>query len=147
MNFVLEGPSRVPFYTDMAATLAALGIAAEAYDWYLNDLECNVIPEGFSESDQWMTGQDLQRLLLKPDLQFIWGVFSAVPIGYRAAVERAPYPDGPDIWLPHATPQLPGAHFEIICWDSSATVLIGLPEAALQRFQAVYPEVKAIVGP
>ncbi|NWF46648.1 hypothetical protein F3K02_15525 [Hydrogenophaga sp. D2P1] len=146
MNLILEGTDRVPFFTDMRATLHALGISASAFDWYLSDIETNYYGEDFSPRDQWITGIELRRLLECNEIQFIWAVFSAVPVGHRHTVLAAPYIEGnPDFWTgSEVRPQLQGAVFEIACWDSSATILVGLPEAAQKRFLAAFPETDSL---
>ena len=142
MNLILERAVRVPFFTDMRATLQALGIAASDFDWYLSDLETNYHGDDFSPQDQWISGHELQRLLERNEIQFIWAVFSAVPVGNRPTVLAAPYIEGnPGFWAgSEVKPQLPGAVFEIACWDSSATILVDLPAEAEARFLAAYPE-------
>lgn len=146
MNLILERNDRVPFFTDMRATLHALGISASAFDWYLSDLETNYYGEDLSDEDQWIGGSDLNRVLERNEIQFIWGVFSAVPIGYRSTVADAPYVEGnPDYWTgSEVRPQLPGAIFEIACWDSSGTILVGLPESVEAHFLAAFPEAESL---
>ena len=126
----------------MRATLQALGIAASDFDWYLSDIETNYYGNAFSAQDQWISGHELRCLLERNEIQFIWAVFSAVPVGHRATVLAAPYIEGnPDYWSGYEVrPQLPEAVFEIACWDSSATILVGLPALAEAHFLAVYPE-------
>jgi hypothetical protein len=142
MNLILERSASVPFFTDMRSTLQALGISASDFDGYLSDIETNYNGEDFTPHDQWITGDELHRLLERHDIQFIWAVFSAVPVGHRPTILSAPYIEqNPDYWNgSEVQPQLPGAVFEIACWDSSATILLGLPAAAQARFRAVYPE-------
>lgn len=142
MNLILERADRVPFFTDMRATLRALGISASDFDWYLSDVETNYYGDDLAPQDQWITGHELHRLLERNEIQFIWAVFSAVPVGHRPTVLAAPYIEGnPDYWAgSEVRPQLPEAVFEIACWDSSATILVGLPAAAEARFLAAFPE-------
>lgn len=146
MNLILERTTRVPFFTDMRGTLRALGIAASDFDWYLSDIETNYSGEDFSPQDQWIEGHELHRLLERNEIQFIWAVFSAVPVGHRPTVIAAPYVDGnPDYWAgSEVQPQLPGAVFEIACWDSSATILVGLPAVAEARFLTAFPETETL---
>lgn len=146
MNLILERTERVRFFTDMRATLGALGIKASDFDWYLSDLETNYYGDELSSEDQWIAGGELQRLLDRNEIQFIWAVFSAVPVGHRQTVVAAPYIEGnPDYWTgSEVRPQMPGAVFEIACWDSSATILVGLPEAAEARFLAAFPETDSL---
>jgi len=130
----------------MRATLGALGIAASDFDWYLSDVETNYYGEDLSSEDQWIAGDELHRVLESNDIQFIWAVFSAVPVGHRPPVSTAPYIEvNPGYWTgSEVQPQLPEALFEIACWDSSATILIGLPEVAEARFLAVFPETESL---
>jgi hypothetical protein len=149
MNVILERTSQVRFFTDMRATLAALGIRARDFDWYVSDIETNWQPEGFTLEDQWMDGDVLDALLAAHELQFTWAVFSAVPKCTRMPIEQPPYVDGnPGYWNGQATaPQLPGALFEIACWDSSGTILVGLPDENIAQFRQVYSDAKPLGSP
>ncbi|GAB7127747.1 hypothetical protein JCM19000A_22540 [Silvimonas sp. JCM 19000] len=146
MNLILEKTRAVTFFTDMAQVLAASQLKAEDYDWYISDIAFNGGPAHFSREDQWMTGPELKALLAHPPFQFEWAVFSAVQPGARPPVLNAPYADGnPDYW--HGTeirPQLPGALFEIACWDNSAVILVGLPDAATAAFRATFADAKPL---
>lgn len=146
MNLILEKSEQVRFFTNMKEMLAAANIAPQDYDWYLSDIEVNVTPKGFSACDQWMRGEELAALIDKHTIQFIWAVFSAVPKGVRPAVPTPPYVDGnPNYWNGiEPVPQLKAALFEIACWDSSATMLINLPEHAQRAFQAHYADTQPL---
>jgi hypothetical protein len=145
MNLILESSERVPFYTDMRSTLTAMGVEASAYDWFVSDVETNVAVPALGFGDVWVTGEELS-LVLARDVQFIWGVFSAVPRGTRFDVSVPPAADGNSrYWQPpEVQPQLEGACFEIVCWDSSATVLVGVSPEQAELFVAMYPEAKAL---
>ena len=145
MNLILETSESVPFHTDMRSTLKALGVDASAYDWFVSDVETNVAVPTHHLNDVWVSGEELSQLLMG-DIQFIWAVFSAVPRGTRFSVPVPPCADGNStFWQPpEVRPQLDGACFEIVCWDSSATILVGLSMDHAQRFLATYPEAKAL---
>ncbi|GGC77264.1 hypothetical protein GCM10011396_25520 [Undibacterium terreum] len=130
----------------MKEVFVAAQIVVQDYDWYISDIETNFTPEGFSQEDQWMRGEDLAFLIQEYDLQFIWAVFSAVPKGLRLSVSNVPYVDGnPDYWNgKDPGPQLDGALFEIACWDSSATILINLPEQAERSFISNYSDTRLL---
>ena len=76
------------------------------------------------------------------DIQFIWAVFSAFPVGTRFEVKEAPYIyDNPDYWNgSNPGPQLNEALFEIGCWDSSATILVGIKPEMAKNFKSVYSD-------
>lgn len=147
MNLILEKTNQVRYFTNMQEVFDAAGIEARQYDWFVSDIEINYTPEGFSLGDQWMTRDELAQLVCDNDLQFIWAVFSAVPIGNRPSVVDAPYCEGnPNYWNgTDPGPQLDGAVFEIACWDSSATILIGLPEHARRAFVLKYSDTRPLV--
>lgn len=145
MNLVLESSERVPFYTDMRSMLTAMGVDASAYDWFVSDVETNIAVPALDLGDVWVTGDELSRILAR-DIQFIWGVFSAVPRGTRFDIPVPPAADrNASFWRPpEVQPQLAGACFEIVCWDSSATVLVGVSPKQAERFLATYPEAKPL---
>lgn len=145
MNVILEHSKQVNWYTDMAATFAATGVNPRRFDWYVSDVETNVSVARLSHGDTWIAGDELAALL-ETRIQFIWAVFSAFPLGMRVAVDDAPFADGnPAFWQsPQVAPQLPGACFEVVCWDSSATILVGVSEAQAAAFSRTYSDAKPL---
>lgn len=145
MNLILEGPGSVRYFTDLGETLDALGMAASDYDWFVSDIETNLGEDIFGWGDRWISGHDLQASLALR-IQFIYGVFSAFPKGYRRPIEATPdVYDNANYWSGAVvSTQLPDALFEIACWDSSATILIGLPEQATVAFVRRYPAAKPL---
>lgn len=147
MNLILERTDRVHFYTDMRVVLDAVGLRASDFDWYLSDVETNYYDTDFSSDERWVSGIELEEFLKLHTVQFIWAVFSAFPVGYRREIAEAPYvDDNPRYWQGiEVLPQLNDPLFEIVCWDSSATILISLPSEAEQRFIRVFPETRSLV--
>ena len=89
----------------------------------------------------------MHEFLEQNEVQFIWAVFSAVPKGFRITVDTAPYiEDNPSYWSgEELSPQLSGALFEIACWDSSATILVGLPTEAEASFVRAFSDTRSLV--
>ncbi|MFN3439951.1 MAG: hypothetical protein ACK41V_19800 [Acidovorax sp.] len=146
MNLILEDCAQVPYFTNMRVVFDALELNASDFDWFVSDIE-HAGGDAFCSEDHWISGEDLERALLSNDIQFVWAVFSAIPKGGpRPAIHEPPYADGnPAFWSdPSPRPQLIGALFEIVCWDSSATILVGLPDAALRRFWHRFPDSKPL---
>ena len=146
MNLILENTNQVLWFTNMRDVFDAANIAPHDYDWYVSDIETNWTPPDFSPVDQWFSGEELASFLRKHELQFIWAVFSAVPKGFCSYCTTAPYADGnPTYWSgEEPSPQLDGAVSEIVCWDSSATILINLPDQAARSFVARYTDTRAL---
>jgi hypothetical protein len=56
-----------------------------------------------------------------------------------------PYADGnPALWKGSPKVQLKEAVFEIVCFDSGATLLIGAPGEIGAQFKAVFTEARAL---
>lgn len=148
VNLILEGTDRIPFYTDMRVVFEAAGLRASSFDWYLSDLETNYYGTDFSNDDRWVSGDELEGFLNAHTVHFVWAVFSAVPVGYRSLVAEPPYVDGnPKFWQGvELAPQLSDSLFEIVCWDSSATIFICLPDDAARRFTEAYPETRSLTA-
>ena len=148
MNLILENSPDVPYFTDVSATLRTLGVEPEAYDWHLSDVECSMSVPELAAGCQWLTGNELSQLLKRAPIQFIWGVLSAFAPGVRPVVDVAPFADSnPDFWrIPDCPPQLPGAALEIVCWDSSATLLIGISEEMADKFVHAFPDAKPLTS-
>ncbi|MCP2054847.1 UNVERIFIED_ORG: hypothetical protein J3D59_004707 [Pseudomonas fluorescens] len=142
MNLILEKTNQVRWFTNMLEVFDAANIAPQNYDWFVSDIETNWTPAGFSPINQWFSGDALASFIREHEVQFIWAVFSAVPKGFRSSPSFAPYVEGnPRYWDgTEPTPQLDGALFEIVCWDSSCTILINLPAQAAHSFMARYPD-------
>jgi hypothetical protein len=143
MNLILEKTDQVKYFTNMKHVFSALGGICSEYDWYISDIEINRYIEGqFDESDKWMTGEQLNTLLLVYEIQFIWAVFSAFKKGKRVDITEIPYVyDNPNYWNgSEPSPQLDGAEFEIVCWDSSATILVGISEVRSSKFCSIYTD-------
>jgi hypothetical protein len=146
LNIILEGAGHVQFFTDMQETLGALGMSASDYDWFVSDIETNRGKDVFSQEDRWIAGSELQSLLQASPIQFIYAVFSAFPNGYRRIIDVPPCVyDNAAYWGGQTiSTQLPDALFEIACWDSRATILIGLPDTAIDSFRHSHPGAKRL---
>jgi len=146
MNLILENTDQVQFFTNMREIFFAAEILVSDFDWYISDVETNLTPDEFSPEDRWMSGEELAALIQARDIQFIYAVFSALPKDFRPVCLAAPsvsdnrnYWSGADI-----APHLEGALFEIVCWDSSATILINLPDDAQHAFVAKYSDTRPL---
>jgi hypothetical protein len=146
MNLILEHTTQVRYFTEINSVFQALRISASDFDWYLSDLEMIGSISGFEATDQWIGGEDLQRVITENEIQFIWGVLSAFPKGFRCEIEEPPYADGnPTYWEDsECKPQLTSALFEIVSWDSSAVILVGISAQAGDNFLQAYPDAKLL---
>jgi len=148
VNLILENTNQVPYFTNMKLVFLGLKISATDYDWYVSDIETNQSANEFPQEDNWISGERLSKLLDINDIQFIWAVFSAFPRNYRSQIQSSPYIEGnPDYWCgKELSPQLSDALFEIACWDSSATIFVGLPAESEAAFRLRYPDTRSLIS-
>jgi len=94
------------------------------------------------------SGAELARVLAEhPHEQYIWAVFSAfAPDIAPQQIDLRTLPDAEsaDFWQDNPKPQHPQALFEIVCWDSTCTLFIGLPDKLAQRVVAEFPECRTL---
>lgn len=126
MNLIQYRSSNVKFFTSMLDVENWMEISLDDFDWHMSPTE-----GGWKNLNNsiWITGLELKNKLEKYDHQFIWSVFSAYPKGTKPFTSDIPYADdNPDFWKGSPSKQLSDSLFEIVCWDSSATLFIGLSE-------------------
>jgi hypothetical protein len=147
---ILEGPCRMPFYTDLQSVFRAFGGREVEFDWLITDLDCDVFPPELQPMNSaWvLSGHTLHEVVMRqqPPTQFNWGVFSGIRGGAKidlAHLEVTPYADGnAGLWSGKPMIQCPGASVEIVCWDSRRTLLLTGDEDLTRGFRAYFPEAR-----
>ncbi len=149
MNTLLESSSRMPVHTDLRQVFEAFGGRAREFNWLLTDVELNVYPPGLDYIDapdaaRWRSGRELSDIVTASNVQFIWGVLSGFRpdvVINRAALDVYPFADGNrSLWAPGARIQHPLADVEIVCWDSTATLLLSRDDDLTRRFRSFFSE-------
>jgi hypothetical protein len=145
MNLIIEKVSRIKWYTDLQPFVAALGDRVHNFIWRFDAVEATIdLPTAEEPGGFWRLSGEQFRAILAEHPQFVWAVISALPLSYSAKdvdSRCSPFADGnPAFWTGSPTPQLPDALFEIVCWDSSATLLIGADLNIATAFRSAYPE-------
>lgn len=151
METLLEGRCEMPYFTDLRLVFRAIGDRQRDFNWLITDLEYGWL--GVHEDDEqppfigsephWRTGEELTRLVAEHDMQFVWAVLSGFPPGvsldlYRLAV--VPYADGnAGFWVDEPRIQHPLAEVEIVCWDSTSTLLLCRDRSIGESFRQYFP--------
>ncbi len=93
----------------------------------------------------WVLGEELAQNLAIDNYQFIWAVVSAYPKDTPPFTNEKPYAnDNPDFWSGNPQKQLDDSLFEIVCWDSSATLFIDLPTDLQKNLLKNAPDIKEL---
>lgn len=138
-NLILESEPSIRYYTNMHGMMEILGWEiCRQHRWLVNHIERN--DDNTFADPSVFVGAELERWLREhPYEQYIWGVFSAFAPDTEIDLSILPDAESPDFWQPNAQPQHPQALFEIVCWDSTCTLFIGLPDKLAQRVVAAFP--------
>jgi hypothetical protein len=119
----------------------------------LTNVECSIYPPGLpydsEDKPRWFTGEELTALVEKHRIQFIWAILS----GFRPEIvidinnlEVEPIAEGhPTLWNEHPTVQHPKATVEIVCCDSSFTILLSKDDDLSSGFEDFFPKRKTLM--
>jgi hypothetical protein len=150
MNTILDTSDQMLFHTDLALVFRALQGRQKEFNWLLTNVECNLytpeLPFEPEDKPRWFTGEELTALVEKHRIQFIWAVLS----GFRPEItidiknlEVEPRAEGhPTLWSEHPTVEHPKATVELVCCDSSYTILLSKDKDLSQRFRSFFPDAK-----
>lgn len=142
MNLIVERAPDIKWYSDLYPFVTALGAYADNFCWLCTGGEVFPSVREFPDGSYWLSAADL-REIIEPRYAFGWCVLSAIPLADVSAamtVDCYPYADcNPGFWIGSPKPQHPMADFEVVCWDSSATLLIGASQTVAAAFLVAYP--------
>lgn len=121
------------YFTNMKDILIPIKEFVINKNWLITDYECNFYPVKdivLGKGHAWLEGSKLLDIVIKNEIQFIWGVFSGFEkeLDFKQILKQPlPYANGnPNLWTKDNTIQNTLADIEIICWDSTL-VLINSP--------------------
>jgi hypothetical protein len=135
MDIVIKGHP----LPDLPRALEAMGVNGADFVWHLADIEASTWPQEIN--DCWILGADLLATWVRNETKLIWGVLDAFPRGQIPEVVDLPYADGnTSFWAgQRLTPQIEGAVFEIVFWDSSTIIFIGINEGQAASLVNLFP--------
>lgn len=151
MNSILENSDQMDCYTDLRLVFHALGGRQQEFNWLVTELECNHHPDPNIPYDPerrplWITGEQLTKIVFEHDIQFMWGVLSGFDkdtIIHLDNLVVEPYADGnPDLWQGCPKIQHPKARVEIVCWDSTCTLLLSKDDDLTFRFRSFFTDAR-----
>ena len=152
METLLEGRCEMPYFTDLRLVFRAIGDRQREFNWLITDLdygrfgvhEDDEQPPFIGSGPHWRTGEGLSRLVAEHDMQFVWAVLSGFSPSVSLDLDRmevVPYADGnAGFWVDEPRIQHPLAEVEIVCWDSTSTLLLSRDRCIGESFRQYFPE-------
>lgn len=146
MNLLLEHSKFVKYHTYLGPIFSAAPELAE-FTYLISNVEVGATSDHRLASDPLViSGRELRSLVEKEKVQFIWAVLSAFDHEPDVPAEL-PYADGNRrFWEGSPRPQIAKAKFEIVCWDSSATLFIGVGDSTGAKLLKKYPDIRDLDG-
>ncbi len=132
MTVLLENTKQIDFFTDLSKVIVPFVDHFRKLNWFVTDLEYIVLDklgelDGLKYNDNAITisGEQLLKTIQSRQIQFVWGVFTGFSGGVPQLPDsRLPYADGNrELWTNPDKFQVTTAEIEIVCWDSSATII------------------------
>jgi hypothetical protein len=143
MNLILENSACMEYHTYFGKLFESVP-ELSSYSYLISGLDTNGSTDERLRSDVVvLSGEELAAIVREHDVQFIWAVLSAFREIPKALPLELPFADGnPNFWRGSPRPQLPGATFEIVCFDSGCTLFIGVDAGLAANLKSVYPDIR-----
>ncbi len=147
MNWVISESKKVKFHTHLNEILKPIIDDISEFNWLLSDLEFtfmeeyDYLPININKDYSILSGSEF-NIILNADIQIIWGVIIAVPQKYKISIDKSniPFSEGnDDIWFDNHF-QNENAEIEIICFDSSFTIVKFRNKELSDKFKAYFLE-------
>lgn len=127
MNWIIRHSKRLAFHTDLKALLVPIWDDIKDFSWLISDLEfmsSDPVPVDY-DHDYFILSPEEFNALVQADTQIIWGVISGIPGKPPAVIDenKLPYAEGNDLIWENGNIQHPQTIIEIICFDSSYTII------------------------
>ena len=144
-NYVAKPTSLTPFHSYLAPYFRLMEPVVCDFDWLWTEIEVAGNNPEYSPDDLgriWLTGPELIDYTYDGP-QLIWSVLTAIfPHDREAAMDdrTVPYAESNlECFSPTRGPQHPFGFLELVCFDSSATLLIGGDSFAVDAFHTAFP--------
>ena len=149
-NYVATSADFTRIHSHLEPYLRLMEPIVRDFDWLWTDIEiAGDIPDFTADrlGRIWLTGSQLiEHVYGGP--QIAWSVLTAVfPHDRENAMttDLIPFADGnTECWSATRGPQHPFGYLELVCFDSTATLLIGGDDFATNMFQTAFPEARQL---
>jgi len=143
-NLILEKSKYIKYYTYLKRTFANIEEFRDI-KWLISGIKTNLLIPGLNlDEDIEIIGSDLLEKIngMEHEPQWIWAVLSGFKKNQTIQKFCSPLADGNSrYWKSGVTPEMPCAITEIVCWDSSCTLFIGIDDGVAEKLYNLYPDI------
>ncbi|MBT9391693.1 hypothetical protein KLP40_00845 [Hymenobacter sp. NST-14] len=158
MTILLEDVPQFRWQTDLGRLLPAIRQQVEELTWVISNLQCWHLRDFIPTVAEWeeqmehhysytvVSGKTLYDTMADTDIQVVWGVFCGVKGNMPAlSKDEVPYADGSkEPWTEPKAFQLAASEIEIVCFDSSVTLVKFRDKVIGRQFLKVFPDGKIL---
>ncbi|MCL2611391.1 MAG: hypothetical protein FWE02_06915 [Defluviitaleaceae bacterium] len=144
-GMILEKGQR--YYTNLQMILKNLNGFHKQFNWLITNYECYPEHEKhvklLTGSPLWISGKDLDEMMMVEEFQWTWGVLSAFKAGItKEEALRYDEPESQSVgfWKNPISIQHPLAEIEIVPWDSMLVLFISKDEEYTLLFKEKFPD-------
>jgi len=156
MTIILEDTNQVDYLTDLSKVITPFKDYFRKLNWLLTDLDYIILDsdkkgdiEKLNHEDRAITytGEELLSVIETREIQFVWGVLS----GFSGEIpkmldDELPCIDIRNFFTNSDNFQVPTAEIEILCFDSSSTMIKFKDIKIGQDFMIEFPDAKEIIN-
>lgn len=146
MNWLLRKSDKFTYHTNLNAVLAPILEDLASLNWLISDLDYMYWEEGIPpvnlEDDYFVLSPEQFTQLVEAKMQFVWGVLLGIPADCSVSINTDDLPDvdiNLAVWK-NGNLQHPDAIIEVVCFDSSYTIVKFKDEALSAKFKAYFAE-------
>lgn len=151
MTIKIEETDQVEFHTDLSVIVNPFKEEFKNLNWLLTDLQFMILDsdklglvERLNHHDKSITinGEELFEIIRTRKIQFIWGVLSGFVDRIPNLVDNElPYADqNTELWTNPEAFQTESTQIEIVCWDSSLTIIKFRDNTIAQNFMREFKD-------
>jgi hypothetical protein len=139
MNWIIRNSKKISYHTNLDEILRPFLEHINNYNWILSDIEggdWTGLPIDYEHDYFVLSPNEFQRIL-NNYVQFYWGIIIGVPISVEIMINEnnLPYAEGNRVIWENGNLQCPNAEIEIICFDSSYTIIKFTNEYLSNKFK------------
>jgi len=146
MNWILKDSDKIEFHTKLSIVLKPIEAELKDMNWLITDfdylpLSKEDLPIDLNHDYFVLSFKDFQRLI-HADMQIIWGVLLGIPSTFLIEVDKdnLPYAEFNNLVWKDGNIQHPNAQIEIICFDSSCTIVKFRDRHLSNKFKVCFEE-------
>src|SRR5258708_3629129 len=130
MNWIISKSKKLTYHTHLNILFEPIHSEIDNFNWIISDFEYGgtsnyaELPINYDQ-DYFILSPQQFKMLLDIDVQMWWGVILGIPIDKIIELDQnnLPFAEGNDLIWKNGNIQHPDAEIEVICYDSSCTII------------------------